>query len=280
MTRQKLRFPFRGDILARTGLVMIGIILLVCVISLVVPGLDGTSSVAPRFQPPSAQFPLGTDALGRNLLPRLIDATRTTVLISVLAVAMSTLVATVIGIAAGMLGGPVDVIAMRIADGLFAFPAMLLSILVASIIGAGELGAVVSVFIITLPLMMRVFRGSARDVEHRDFVTASFVGGASRLRIAARHILPNIAGAIAIQATYAASIAMLIEGGLSFLGFGVVPPNASLGSLVQEGSVYLTVYPWLALVPGALLAAAILSVNLVGDGLRDTLEPRKERALS
>ncbi len=201
-------------------------------------------------------------------------------LISVMAVLLSATVATVLAIIAGLFGGVIDQILMRLADGLFAFPAMLLSIVVSTILGAGVVAAVASIFIITLPLMLRVLRGATRDVEHRDFVTASAVGGARRLRVATLHILPNIAGSIAVQATYAASVAMLIEGGLSFLGFGVVPPAASLGSLVQEGSVYLTVYPWLSLVPGAVLALAILSVNLVGDGLRDSLDPQKERSLS
>ena len=280
MRTKRIHLPFRRDPLARIGLVLLIALLAVCLLSLVLPGLDGTSTVGARFEPPSWTFPLGTDALGRDLLPRLIEATRTTVFISVVAVTLSTLLATAIGIAAGLMGGPVEVLSMRIADGLFAFPAMLLSILVATIVGAGEVAAIASIFIITLPLMMRVFRGATRDVVHRDFVTASAVGGAGGLRIAVRHVLPNIGGAVAVQATYAASVAMLIEGGLSFLGFGVVPPAASLGSLVQEGSAYLTVYPWLALVPGAVLAAAILSVNLVGDGLRDALDPRDERSMS
>jgi peptide/nickel transport system permease protein len=279
MTGRRIRIPFAGDPLARFGTAAIILIVLGCLVGALLPGFDGTTTVAPRFQPPSPEFPLGTDALGRNVLPRLLDATGTTVLISLAAVLISTLVAVVLGVAAGIWKGVVDQIAMRVADGLFAFPAMLLSILISAIVGAGEFAAVASIVIITLPLMMRVFRGATVDIEHRDFVTSSKVGGAGRVRVAVRHILPNIGGSIAVQATYAASIAMLIEGGLSFLGFGVVPPAASLGSLVQEGSVYLTVFPWLAIAPGVVLALAIFSLNAIGDGISDDLEPRKERSL-
>jgi peptide/nickel transport system permease protein len=276
---KRFQIPFAGDILARASLAVLTLIVLVCLGGLLVPGLDGTTIVGDRFAPPSSTWLLGTDALGRDLLPRLIDATRTTVLISVAAVAVSTLIATVLGVSAAVIGGAFDQLMMRIADGLFSFPAVLLGILISAIVGAGETAAVVSIVVITLPLMMRVFRGAAQSVRNRDFVASSEVGGASRWRIAVRHIIPNIAGPIVVQATYAASLAMLIEGALSFLGFGVVPPAASLGSLVQEGSVYLTVNPTLALVPGVVLAAAILSVNLIGDGLRKKFEPRAERAL-
>ncbi|QJU56345.1 ABC transporter permease (plasmid) [Herbiconiux sp. KACC 21604] len=274
-----MSFPFPGDPLARIGLVVLALILLISVGALLVPGLDSQSIAGPRFSPPTSQWLLGTDALGRDLLPRLIEATRTTVLISVAAVLVSTVIAIVLGITAAVVGGAVDQVIMRLADGLFAFPAILLGILVSAIVGAGAFAAIFSIIVITLPLMMRVFRGASQAVTHRDFVSSASVGGASRWRIAVRHILPNITGPIIVQATYAASLAMLIEGALSFLGFGVVPPAASLGSLVQEGSVYLTVNPSLALVPGFVLAAAILAVNLVGDGLRNTFEPRTERAL-
>ena len=274
------RFPFPGNPLARVGLVVLVVIVLLSLVGLLIPALNGEAIVGARFAPPSGAAPLGTDSLGRSLLPRLLEATRTTLTISVVAVVVSTLLATVLGLIAGMSGGALDQIIMRIADGLFAFPALLLSILISAIVGPGWATAVISIIVITLPLMMRVFRGATLEVVHRDFVAASRVGGASRLRLAVRAIIPNITGPIIVQATYAASIAMLIEGGLSFLGFGVVPPAASLGSLVQEGSAYLVINPWLALLPGLLLAMTILSINLVGDGLRRALEPRTERTLA
>jgi peptide/nickel transport system permease protein len=133
---------------------------------------------------------------------------------------------------------------------------------------------VISIVLICSPQMVRVVRAASLNVVHRDFVTAARVGGASTPRVLLIHVLPNIAGTAIVQATYALSVGMLIESGLSFLGLGLQPPQASLGSLVHEGAVYLPIAPWLVLIPGAVLAAVIMSVNLVGDGLRDALDVR------
>src|SRR5262249_46297668 len=154
------------------------------------------------------------------------------------------------------------------------FPSLLLAILLVAIVGPGPTGAVLAIMLICVPLMTRVVRAASLVVVGRDFVTAAKVGGASPARILLVHVLPNVAGPAVVQATYALSVGMLIESGLSFLGLGLQPPKASLGSLVHEGAVYLPIAPWLVLIPGALLALAIMSVNLVGDGLRDRLDVR------
>jgi peptide/nickel transport system permease protein len=276
----RIRIPFRKDPMAAIALVVLALLIASSLVALLLPGMDSRAIVGARLELPSWAYPLGTDSLGRSVLPRVLEGVRNSVLISVSAVLLSTALATVLGIAAGLFGGVFDVVVMRLADGLFAFPAVLLGIVVSAIVGAGAPAAVISIVIVTLPLMLRVFRSASVDISHLDFVTASRVGGASGNRLAFRHILPNISGPIAVQATYAASVAMLVEGSMSFLGFGVVAPSASLGSLVQDGAVYLTVAPWLALAPGIVLAVAILSVNLVGDALRDSLEPKEERSLS
>lgn len=276
----KLEVPLKADRLAQIALVVLVGLLVISILGLFLPFLDPRSSVGPRLEAPSLQYWFGTDNLGRSLLPRVVEGIRTTFLISLAAVLASTVLATLIGMTSAVLGGIVDQIVVRAADAFFAFPAVLLAILIATIIGAGPTAAAVAIVIITLPLMVRVVRGAALTVTDRDFITSSYVGGASTTRLVLRHIVPNVAGVVVVQATYAASVAMLTEGAMSFLGFGVLPPSASLGSLVQEGSVYLTVAPWLALIPGIVLALAILSVNLVGDGLRDHLDPRSERALA
>jgi peptide/nickel transport system permease protein len=276
----KFRLPFGDNALARVALIVLAALIITSVVALLVPGLDARVAVGPRLSQPSWATPLGTDSLGRNVFARLLEGVRTTVLISGAAVVASTLIAVILGISAGILRGPFDTVVMRLADGLLSFPAVLLGIVVSAIIGGGPGAAIVSIVVITLPLMILIFRSATVDRMHLDFITAVAVGGASRARVAIRHVAPNIAGTIAVQATYAASVAMLVEGAISFLGFGVVAPGASLGSLVQDGAVYLTVAPWLALAPGGVLALAILSVNLVGDALRDSLEPRVERSLS
>jgi len=157
---------------------------------------------------------------------------------------------------------------------------LLLGLLVAAVLGPGSIGAVTVICAATLPLFIRVVRSVTLGVTERGFVTAAEVAGASIWRIIGVHVLPNILGAVIVQLTYALSIAMIIESALSFLGLGVQPPIASLGSLLRQGSVYLTIAPWLVLSSGFTLSLAIMSVNLVGDALRDALEPLRGRSLT
>ncbi len=234
----------------------------------------------PRLGAPSLAFPFGNDELGRNNLPRVVQGIGVTFLISSLAVVITAVLGTFLGIAAGYLRGLTDGVIARCADVLFAFPALLFGLLAAAVLGPGNTSAILVIAIATLPLFIRVIRSVSLSVAEREFVVASVVSGASTLRIMGMHILPNILSAAIIQLSYALSIGMLIESGLSFLGLGVQPPDASLGSLLRLGSVYLTIAPWLVLIPGAVLALAIMSVNLVGDSIRDGLEPLRGRALA
>lgn len=273
---RRLAFGFQGDLLSRVAVVMLAAIAVVSVGSLAVSGLDPLATTGMRLTPPSASCVLGTDGLGRCLLPRVLEGARTTLVISVTAVLLATLLAVPLGMIAGFRKGAVDQLITRTADVLFAFPAMLLAILVSVTFGAGRRAVIIAIVFITLPLMVRVVRASTIEVVQRDFVTTSRVGGASTLRVLAVHLLPSVAGSVVVQASYAASVAILTEGALSFLGFGVQPPAASLGSLVQDGTQYLVVAPWLVLAPGSLMVVAILSLNLLGDGLRDRLDPRGE----
>lgn len=233
-----------------------------------------------RLDAPSAQFFFGTDELGRDYLPRVVEGIGATFLLSSIAVVLTAVIGTFLGIAAGYLGGFVDSVIARCADVLFAFPALLFGLLAAAVIGPGNTSAIVVISTATLPLFIRVIRSVSLAVAEREFVVSSVIAGASTLRVMGVHILPNILGAAIVQLTYALSIGMLIESGLSFLGLGVQPPNASLGSLLRLGSVYLTVAPWLVLIPGVVLALAIASVNLLGDAIRDGLEPLRGRPLT
>lgn len=235
--------------------------------------------VGPRLAPPSASWILGTDTLGRSILPRVVEGIRATLLLAMSAVSIMTLIGVFAGMLAAYRGGLVEQVVMRIADILFSFPALLLALLVAAILGPGIKSAIVSAVWITLPLMLRVVRAASLSIISREFVAAAEVAGASVGRILVIHLLPNISGTVAVQATYAISIAMLVESGLSFLGLGVQAPDASLGSLVREGTPYLVFAPWTLFPAATVLAAAILSVNLVGDGLRDILDPREARIL-
>jgi peptide/nickel transport system permease protein len=269
-----------GDRLGMFAAVLLVVLLFLGIVGPHLPLGDPTAiGAGPRLDAPNLDFWLGTDELGRDYLPRVVQAIGATFLLSSSAVLLTALAGTFLGMAAGYLGGAVDTAIARLADVLFAFPALLFGLLVAAVLGPGDFSAILVISTATLPLFIRVIRAVALSVAEREFVVASIVAGASTLRVMGVHILPNVLGVAVVQLTYALSIGMLIESGLSFLGLGVQPPDASLGSLLRLGSVYLTVAPWMVLVPGLVLALAIMSVNLLGDAIRDALEPLRGRPL-
>jgi peptide/nickel transport system permease protein len=233
-----------------------------------------------RLAAPSLEFPLGTDELGRSFLPRAIEGIRTTFLLSTVAVLITALLGTAIGMIAAYRRGRVDLLLMRFTDVLFAFPAIVLGLLVSALLGTGIVPAMCVISIATLPLFIRLVRAVSLVVASREFVIVAEVAGAPMRRVLLVHILPNIMGAIVVQLTYAISIGMLIESGISFLGLGTQPPHSSLGSLLRLGAAYLTTAPWLTLSAGILLSLIIASVNLLGDGLRDYIEPLDPRPLT
>ena len=193
---------------------------------------------------------------------------------------MTAVIGTLLGMMSGYLRGAADQLVARGADVLFAFPAILVGLVISAAMGPGQISAIVVISIATLPLFIRVVRSVTLGLSARGFIVAARVAGASPWRVMIVHILPNIIGVVIVQLTYALSIGMIIESALSFLGLGVQPPNASLGSLVRQGSAYLTIAPWLVLSSGAVLSTAIMSVNLTGDAARDALEPLKGRSLT
>ena len=224
------------------------------------------------LQPPSLVQPFGTDNLGRSLLARTVAAIQQSVLLSTVAVLVATAVGAVLGVVAGYFGGLVDEVISRLADTLFSFPAIVLAILISAIFRPGAASAIAAVVLITLPAVIRVVRAEAMTVAGRDYVVQSRIAGASALHAMVVHVVPNILGAIIVQGAYSISFGMIIESGISFLGLGVQPPAASLGSLLFDARPYMTLAPWLILVPGLVLALTILAINLVGDGLKAGLE--------
>lgn len=270
----------RSDRVMRIAAVVLAVIVLVTLVA-VLTGVFGSTSatVGGRLEGPSGVAPLGTDNLGRSLLPRLFQGIATTLVVSIVAVACSAIVSTGLGMLAGYYGGAVNEAVMRTADVLYAFPALVLAILVSALLGPGRPAAIVSIVVITIPLMTRVVRIATRAVAGRDFIVSARISGVRTPRILLRRLLPNISGTIAVQASYAMSVAILVEGGLSFLGFGVQVPEASLGLLIQQGMLYMTQAPQLVIIPGAVLVVSILCINIIGDGLRDRFEPRETRSL-
>lgn len=270
----------RRDPLAATGAGLLVVLVLVSAIGPLLPIGDPTQiGVGPRLSAPAASWPLGTDELGRSNLPRIVEAINATFLLACVAVLLTAAIGIVAGMAAGYAGGWLDILVMRLADVLFSFPPLLLAIFIAAILGSGASAAIAAIVLVTLPLFVRVVRAVTLSVAERGFVVAAEVSGASVRRILFMHVLPNVAGAAIIQLTYALSVGMLVESALSFLGLGVQPPGASLGSLLRQGAVYMTVAPWLVFPAAGILVLAIMSVNLLGDGLRDLLDPLGGRAL-
>lgn len=272
---------FRHDSLGLLGAALLVVLLVLGAAGPFLPLGDSEAiGAGPRLGAPSLSFLMGTDELGRDYLPRVVEAIGATFFLSSIAVAITAVIGTLLGMTAGYLHGVGDAAIARVADVLFAFPALLFGLLAAAVLGPGNIAAIVVIATATLPLFIRVIRSVTLAVAEREFVVAAVVAGASTWRVLIVHILPNVVGAAIVQLSYALSIGMLVESGLSFLGLGVQPPRASLGSLLRLGSVYLTVSPWMVLIPGLVLALAIMSVNLLGDTIRNALEPLRGRPLT
>jgi len=230
-----------------------------------------------RLLGPSADHLLGTDRFGRDTLSQLMLGARTTLFVGSLSVALAALVGVPVGVLAAMVGGWVDSLVMRANDLLLAFPALLLAIMLAAVFGAGTLTATVAIGIATVPAFARVTRGGALRVLSTDYVLAARAAGRSRPDIALRHVLPNVAGLLLVQASVSFAIAVLAEAALNFLGIGTRPPTPSWGRMLQESQEFLYLTLRLALVPGLAIAVSVLGFNLLGDGLRDRFDPRLEQ---
>lgn len=229
------------------------------------------------FAAPSAEYPMGGDYLGRSVLDRLLAGLRVSLALAVAAALLSAAIGTLLGLIAGYSGGGIDEAVGRLTDILFAFPTLLLALLVAMVVGPGVTGVVVTIVAATIPIFARVARGPTLTVRGTEYAIAARVGGATPARVLLRHVLPNISTPLLVQLTFTLSGALIAESGLSFLGLGVQPPTPSLGSLLRDGRTYLELAPWTMLFPGLTLALAILAINLLGDELQALTDPRLRR---
>lgn len=226
------------------------------------------------FAAPSREYPMGTDYLGRSVLARLASGMRVSMAIALLAAGMAAAIGAMIGLISGYAGGVTDEVIGRLADILFAFPTMLLGLLIVMVLEPGLPALVATILVVTLPIFVRVARGPTLGAKSAEYVTAARVGGATTRRIVFRHILPNLSGPLLVQTTVSLSVALIAEGALSFLGLGVQPPQPSLGSLLRDGKTYMELAPWTMLFPALTLAGLILAINLLGDELQAVIDPR------
>jgi ABC-type dipeptide/oligopeptide/nickel transport system permease subunit len=226
------------------------------------------------LQRPSRTHLLGTDQLGRDLLARVVYGTRVSFLIGVLAVAVSGLVGVPIGLASGFYGGAVDIAIQRLVDLLLAFPGFLLALTLIAVLGVGVTNVVVAVGIATVPVYVRLVRGVALSIRTQTYVEAAHALGAPEPRILLRHVLPNCVAPVIVQSTLQLGAAILAAAGLGFLGLGVKPPTPEWGTMLGEGQTYLFSSWYIATFPGIAIFLAVMAFNLLGDGLRDALDPR------
>jgi peptide/nickel transport system permease protein len=231
-------------------------------------------SLANRLQPPSAEHWLGTDGLGRDLLSRIIWGSRVSLIVGCAAIAIGASTGITLGLVSGFFGGQVDNLLMRLIDITMAFPTILLAIAVVAFFGRGEGNLIIAIGISNIPEFTRLTRGEVLRLRNLDFVAAGRALGASSLRLMLRHILPNLVAIMVILSTMRVSVAILAESSLSFLGLGIPPPTPSWGVMLSEGQRALVLAPWLSIAPGFGIALLVLGFNLLGDGLRDVLDPR------
>ncbi|MGY1709208.1 ABC transporter permease [Geodermatophilus sp. SYSU D00758] len=236
-------------------------------------------SVEDRLQPPSTEHWLGTDDLGRDILSRIILGASVSLRVGFTAVGIALVVGTLIGLLAGYYGKWVDDVLMRFMDVIFAFPAVLLAIAVLAVRGPGPTNTAVAIAVVYVPIFARVTRASVLGVREEVYVRASRSVGASDWRILTRHILPNAAPPIIVQTSISLAFAVLAEAALSFLGLGTQPPNPSWGLMLAEGRGYIELAWWIAFFPGMAIFLVVLCFNLLGDGLRDVLDPRQRTAM-
>jgi peptide/nickel transport system permease protein len=227
------------------------------------------------LQPPSGHHWFGTDELGRDVLSRVLVAIQASMRVAVVSVAFAVVVGVAVGIVAGYRGGWVDTVFMRLVDVMFAFPVLLLALAVVAILGPGTTTTILAIGIVYTPIFARVARASTLGVRVEPYVQMSRAMGAGSLYILGRHIVPNIAGPLIVQTSLSLAFAILSEAALSFLGLGIQPPQPSLGRMIFDSQGFVTMAWWMVVFPGAAIFVIVLAFNLVGDGLRDVLDPKQ-----
>lgn len=261
--------------LGLTGLLLTLLVVLAGLLApLIAPYHPAAQDILGRMKPPTAAHWLGADQFGRDTLSRLLYGFRASLMVGLLSVALSMLLGGTLGVTAAFFGGWYDRVVMRLMDILLAFPIILLAIAIVAVLGPNLLNTALAIAVVYTPMFARLLRGPALVLRESEYVTAARALGASNIRLMARHILPNLMTVLLVQATLSLSTAILVEATLSFIGLGTQPPQPSLGLMLSEGRAFLTLSPWVSLFSGAAILVASLGFNLLGDALRDILDPR------
>ena len=266
--------------LRKNKLAMVGgsIILLFTLMAVFAPLLAPHSptltSLSNRLKGPTAEHPLGTDGIGRDVLSRIIYGSRYSLMSGLISVGIAVLVGTLLGLAAGYYGGWLESLIMRFMDMLLAFPGILLAVAFVAVLGRGYLNAMIAVGLHSVPGFARVVRGSVLSLKEREFVEAARAAGAKDSRIILKHILPNVLTPVIVMATMRLGTTILAAAGLSFIGLGAQPPLPEWGAMLSEGRSYLRSAPHITTFPGIAILLTVVGFNLLGDGVRDALDPK------
>jgi peptide/nickel transport system permease protein len=273
--RQSLWGSIRQQRLAMTGAVLVTFFAFVALIGPAVAPFGPTEQfTADRLQPPSATYLFGTDEFGRDIFSRLLYGARISFQVGAIAVGIAGSLGILLGLIAGYAGGWIDNVLTLLMDIVFAFPAILLAIAIISLLGNNLTNAMIAIAIVYVPTFMRIVRGATLSVRHTAYVESAVSLGASTPRVLAAHVFPNITAPLIVHVSLVFAFAVLAEASLAFLGLGNKPPAPSWGSMVSASYGFLQLAPWAAIVPGVAIALAVLGFNLLGDGLRDALDPR------
>jgi peptide/nickel transport system permease protein len=269
------RPAWRRSPLSVAGLILIAMLILVAVSAPLIAPADPLKQVlSTRLKPPSAAHWLGTDQLGRDVLSRMIYGARISLLIGTVVVGLAGTLGTFVGLVAGYTGGWLDEGLMRLTDIFFAFPSLILAMAISGALGPSLTNAMIAIAVVSWPVYARLVRAQVLSLREREFVEAARGLGASPRQIVWKHILPNTLAPILVQASFDMGGAILTAAGLSFIGFGAQPPTAEWGVMISEGRNYIVTQPWLSLFPGLAILLTVAAFNLIGDGLRDALDPR------
>ena len=257
------------------GLAVTALLLLTAAVSLVYTPRDPLEmSMEARLEGPSESHPLGTDQFGRDLLSRIMVGSETSLLVGVIAVGIGMGLGVLLGILSGYFGGWLDETFMRLMDAVQGFPAILSALLITAVFKPSVVISMVAIGVAFLPVFARLTRASFLELRDRDFVLAARALGAGDAALIGRHILPNTLAPLIVQATISFPVAILAEAALSYLGLGTQPPHPSWGLMLREAQAFLGLSPWFAIFPGTAIALTVLGFNLLGDGLRDLLDPK------
>lgn len=266
---------FRRNRQAMIGLIMLLILVLAAVFASVIAPYDPLKQdIIHRLQPPSLNHLFGTDELGRDIFSRILYGSRISLTVGLIAVGLSSVAGCILGAAAGYYGGVLDNVIMRCTDILMAIPSILLNISIVAALGSGLHNVMIAIGISSVPAYCRIMRASLLSLKNQEFVEASRAVGASDFHIIAHHILPNSLAPLIVQGTLKIGGAILACASMSFIGLGIVPPTPEWGAMLSTGRDFLRDAPWLTTFPGLAIMFAVFSMNLMGDGLRDALDPK------